>query len=216
VSSRSGVDWVAQARGRYLDVSCETCPHYLILTADDVERLGAVAKCAPPLRSNIENPSPMGQMWSALAGGMVPMVASDHSPAPPEMKSDPDFFKVWGGISGCQHLLPLLLTEGCDRRRLAPELIAERTAAYPAKRFFLPGKGRIAVGYDGDLALLQRGVRDTIRTEDLRYRHQHSPYVGRDLTWRVVRTLLRGQTVYHDGQLVGEPIGRLVTPSVRP
>jgi allantoinase len=212
VSSAEGMNAVTETRDRYVDVSCETCPHYLILTEDDVERLGAVAKCAPPLRdqNNLE------LLWDSLAAGMVPMVASDHSPAPPEMKTDPDFFKVWGGISGCQHLLPLMLTEGCDRRGIAPELIAERTAAFPAERFFLAGKGRIAVGYDGDLALLQRGVRDTIRAEDLRYRHRQSPYVGRELTWRVVRTLLRGQTVYHDGQLVGEPIGRLVRPSVRP
>jgi allantoinase len=208
VSSRQGVDLIAEARGRYVDVSCETCPHYLLLTVDDMERLGAVAKCAPPLRSARD----VERLWPALAQGMVPMVASDHSPAPPEMKSDPDFFKAWGGISGCQHLLPLMLTEGCDRRGLAPDLIAERTAAFPAARFGLAGKGRIAVGYDADLALLRRGVRDVIRAADLRYRHQHSPYVGRELTWRVVRTLLRGQTIYHDGQLVGEPIGRLVRP----
>jgi allantoinase len=211
VSSVEGVESVAEARGRYVDVSCETCPHYLILTEDDVERMGAVAKCAPPVR----NRKNADLLWDALTENTLPMVASDHSPAPPEMKSDPDFFKVWGGISGCQHLLPLMLTEG-SRRRLAPGLIAARTSWFPAERFGLAGKGRIAVGYDGDLALLRPGVRDVIRTEDLRYRHRQSPYVGRELTWRVVRTLLRGQTIYRDGQLVGEPIGRLVRPSVRP
>jgi allantoinase len=208
VSSRQGVDLVAEARGYYIDVSCETCPHYLILTVDDVERLGAVAKCAPPLRDR-ENAE---QLWSALAEGTLPMVASDHSPAPPEMKADADLFNVWGGISGCQHLLPLMLTEGCEHGGLTPRQVANRTAAFPAARFRLAGKGHIAVGYDADLALLERGVHDIIRAEDLRYRHRHSPYVGRELTWRVVRTLLRGQTIYHDGQLAGEPMGRLVRP----
>ncbi|HEV2237926.1 MAG TPA: allantoinase AllB [Ktedonobacterales bacterium] len=208
VSSRAGVDLVAQARGRYLDVSCETCPHYLVLTEDDVQRLGAVAKCAPPLRDAMN----ADLLWSALGEGLIPMVASDHSPAPPAMKAGDDFFQVWGGISGCQHLLPMLLTEGCDRGGLALGLIAERTATFPAARFGLARKGRIAEGYDGDLALLERGVHDVIRAEDLRYRHQQSPYVGRELTWRVVRTLLRGATIYRDGQLVGEPLGRLVRP----
>jgi allantoinase len=208
VSSRTGVDLVAAARGRYVDVSCETCPHYLVLTEDHVERLGAVAKCAPPLREASE----LEALWGALGDGTLPMVASDHSPAPPEMKTGDDFFAAWGGISGCQHLLPLMLTAGEGWGGLSLHQIAERTAAFPAARFRLAGKGRIAVGYDGDLALLQRGVHDTIRAEDLRYRHRHSPYVGHELTWRVVRTLLRGNTIYRDGQLAGEPIGRLVTP----
>jgi allantoinase len=199
---------VAAARARGVDVTCETCLHYLVLTEEDVERLGAVAKCAPPLRPRAERDA----LWRAIGDGTLPMVASDHSPAPPEMKTGDDFFAIWGGIAGCQHLLSLLLTEGCDQRGLAPSHVAALTATFSAARFGLPRKGRIAVGYDADLALLRRGVHDIIRAEDLRYRHKLSPYVGRELTWRVVWTLLRGATVYCDGQLVGEPLGRLVTP----
>ncbi|MBX6342374.1 MAG: allantoinase AllB, partial [Thermomicrobiaceae bacterium] len=108
VSTGRGVALVAAARARGVDVSCETCPHYLVFTEDDVEALGAVAKCAPPLRSRDEREA----LWAALARGDIPIVASDHSPAPPEMKAAASFFDVWGGISGCQSTLAALLTEG--------------------------------------------------------------------------------------------------------
>src|SRR5436190_4863254 len=95
VSSGRGVDLVAQARARGVDVTCETCPHYLVLTDEDVEQLGAVAKCAPPLRSKVEQQ----KLWKEVLAGNVLTIGSDHSPAPPDMKTSSNFFKVWGGIS---------------------------------------------------------------------------------------------------------------------
>src|SRR6185503_9922797 len=149
VSSGRGVSLVAAAHMRGVDVSCETCPHYLTLTEDDLELLGAVAKCAPPLRSHADQ----SLLWQQLSDGTLPMVASDHSPAPPDMKTAASFFQVWGGISGCQSTLQLLLTEGYVRRELPLARIAELTAAYIAQRFDLaPDKGRVEIGADADLA----------------------------------------------------------------
>ncbi len=234
---------------RGVDVSCETCPHYLVLTEDDLEALGAVAKCAPPLRPAEEQAA----LWQLLLDGALPMVASDHSPSPPAMKGlEPavdsrlpagelvgdketkrqgdeeqfatlaaqnselktqNYFKVWGGISGCQSTLQLLLTEGYARRKLPLSTIAAVTADYVARRFGLaPEKGRIAVGADADLALVDLRRSAALRAVDLLYRHRHSPYVGRELRGRVVRTLVRGTTVYLDGKVVSEPIGRLLKP----
>jgi allantoinase len=212
VSAGRGVALVAAARQRGVDVSCETCPHYLVFTEEDVESIGALAKCAPPVRSAAER----DQLWGYLADGTLPMVASDHSPAPASMKSDPDFFRVWGGISGCQTLLQLMLTEGYYGRALPLTLIARVTAEYVAQRFRLPGKGQIAIGADADLALVDLGATTTLRPEDLFYRHPHSPYVGRRLRGRIMRTILRGRTVYRDGKMVSNPIGRLVTPTREP
>lgn len=209
VSTGRGVGLVTEARARGVDVTCETCPHYLVLSEEDVERLGAVAKCAPPLRP----PTERAALWRCLENGEIAFVASDHSPAPPSMKTGANFFAIWGGISGCQHLLPLLVSEGCLERGLPLARVAELLAAGVARRFGLPErKGHLAVGADADLVLMDLAGECELRAEDLYYRHRHSPYVGRRLRGRVLRTLVRGRTVYRDGAVVGEPAGEYIRP----
>jgi allantoinase len=236
VSSGRGVCLVAQARARGVDVSCETCPHYLVLDEEDLERLGALAKCAPPLRPAAEGE----ELWQLLRDGTLPMVASDHSPSPPEMKGlssttddrpptanehtvggrqpsvvggRPSFFQVWGGISGCQSTLQLLLAEGYARRGLPLSTIAAATSEFVARRFGLAQrKGRLAPGADADLTLIDVDAGFNLRAEDLHYRHRISPYVGMALRGRVARTIVRGTTVFLDGAIVSPPIGRLLTP----
>ncbi len=210
VSTGRGVALVADARARGVDVSCETCPHYLLLTEEDAELLGPVAKCAPPLRPRQESES----LWEALGQGTLPMVASDHSPAPWAMKSGKDAFATWGGISGCQTLLALLLSEGHHTRGLELDLIARVTSAYVARRFRLPGKGLLEVGADADLVLVDLSASDTVSVEALQYRHRHSPFVGRRLAARVVRTLVRGRTAFANGRVAGPPAGRLLIPNI--
>lgn len=213
VSSGAGVALIASAQKQGVDVTCETCPHYLVLTEEDVEKLGAVAKCAPPLRAK----SAQEVLWRYLENGFVNTIGSDHSPSPPEMKRDQNFFKVWGGISGVQHTLPLLIAE-CGMRSAelggALALIARLTSFNVAERFKLPKtKGRIEVGADADLALVDLKTQFTVRAEDLWYRHRQSPYVGRALTGRVVRTILRGNTIFDGGRVMSRPTGQLVKPA---
>jgi allantoinase len=210
VSTGRGVAAVAAARARGVDVSCETCPHYLVLTEEDAEALGSVAKCAPPLRQPAESEA----LWRALADGTLPMVASDHSPSPWALKSGDDAFAAWGGISGCQMMLPLLLSEGHRDRSLELDRIAQITSGYVARRFRLPGKGSLEPGADADLVLVDLTASQKLLAVDLHYRHRHSPFVGRTLGARVVRTLVRGRTVFADGQIVGPPAGRLLTPTI--
>jgi len=194
VSTAGGVALVTAARARGVDVTCETCPHYLILTDEDAERLGAVAKCAPPLRGRAD----VDGLWAALRAGEIPIVATDHSPAPGDLRLGDDAFAWWGGISGAQTLLTLLLTE--DRAPVG--LIAAAVAAAPARRFGLARKGRLEPGADADLVLVDLDVEDTLSGDDLLYRHPHSPFTGRTLRARPVRTFLRG----------GAERGRLLTP----
>jgi len=199
ISSGRGVSLVTEARARGVDVSCETCPHYLVLTEADAEELGAVAKCAPPLRAQQEQEA----LWQQLFAGNVHMITSDHSPAPTSMKTDSNFFHVWGGISGCQSLLQLLLTDGYERRQLPLPMIAALTAENVARRFGLfPRKGHLAVGADADIVLVDLASQRMLEAADLCYRHQHSPYVGKMLRGRVVRTLVRGTTVFVDGKFI--------------
>ena len=204
VSSAAGVRLIAEARAAGADVTCETCPHYLVLNEQDVERLGAIAKCAPPVRGESERLL----LLDCVKAGDVQTIGSDHSPSPFSMKTDADFFNVWGGISGCQHLLPLLLDAGIDSIR-----VAALASTNPASRFRISGKGAIAVGMDADLALVALGGSHEIHAAALHYRHRHSPYVGRKLRARVRRTILRGQTVCIDGSIIGVPSGRLLRPT---
>jgi allantoinase len=205
VSSAAGVAFVGEARKAGVDITCETCPHYLVLTEDDMERLGAVAKCAPPLRSEVERRALLEQ----VRAGHVTTIGSDHSPSPAGMKTDPDFFKVWGGISGCQHLLALLF-----ELDLPPARLAELTSTNVARRFGLAQKkGAIEVGLDADLVFIDPVSESVIERETLHYRHRHTPYLGRKLRAGIVTTLLRGEMIYdRRTRICGPPRGQLLTP----
>ena len=197
VSSGRGVAAALEARARGTDVSIETCPHYLTFTGEDMERIGAVAKCAPPLRDATEQQ----HLWDAVRNGSVDIIGSDHSPAPLEMKTGDNFFRIWGGIAGIQATLPSLLD------RLPLDRIAELLAANPARRFRIARKGQIAVGFDADFALVDLSRAFVMDREMLLQRHRISPYIGREFKGRVVKTILRGQAIPS-----GTP-GKLVMPS---
>ncbi len=206
VSTGRGVALAAAARARGADISIETCPHYLSFTADDFERIGAAAKCAPPLRDAAEQQ----RLWDQLLAGVVDIVGSDHSPSPPELKSGP-FFQVWGGIAGVQSTLAVLLDAGHHRRGLRLEDIARLIADAPARRFQIARKGRIEPGADADLMLID--VAESRVLEDLFQRHPISPYRGESFRGVVHRTIRRGETLFVDGVITAQTNGKLVRPT---
>ncbi len=209
VSCGAGVRATVEGRARGIDVTCETCPHYLLLTDEDVETTGAAAKCAPPIRDAAEREA----LWAALEFGKISLIASDHSPAPWSMKEWPDFFKVWGGIAGCQTTLGLLLAEGHARRGIAVQQLVSAVSRAPAERFRLPRKGRIEVGADADLAIVDLSKTKPLEADELRYRHRISPFIGRPIVGEMRRTMVRGRTVCLDGRIVaGDARGRFVRP----
>jgi allantoinase len=208
VSSGRGVALAARARAEGVDVSIETCPHYLFFTEDDLERLGTVAKCAPPLRSASE----CEELWQHVASGSVNIIASDHSPTEPARKAG-DFFQAWGGIAGVQSTLPILLDRGHHARALPLERIATLVATTPARRFRIAGKGSIAVGNDADLVLVDPNQSFTVRAEDLQQRHKISPYIGVAFRGTLRRTLRRGETIFADGRITARTTGRFVRPA---
>lgn len=211
VSTGRGIAMVAAAQEKGVDVSCETCPQYLILTEEDAVRIGAAAKCAPPLRAGEEREA----LWEHIFNGKLQMIASDHSPAPPGMKEGKDFFEIWGGISGGQTTLQLLLTEGYEGRNLPLNTLVSLTSGYVAQRFRLVDKGYMEMGTDADLTLVDLEHRSTLRSEDLLSRHKINPFIGMELKGRVVCTLVRGRTVFRDGRVVSKPVGKLVMPERR-
>jgi allantoinase len=212
VSSPDGVALAREERNRGVDITVETCPHYLLLADHDVIRLGATAKCFPPLRPDALRL----RLWDALREGGIDTIGSDHSPAPPSMKCSTDFFAIWGGISGCQHGFELLLSEAVSRR--APEValphLSMLLSTNVARRFRIDRrKGRLAEGFDADLTLIEIGGEHSLSNSDLLYRYRQGPYDGRKSRVRIVRTIVRGRTVYSKGRIApGAPSGQFIRP----
>jgi allantoinase len=209
VSSPEGVALVAAARERGVDVTAETCPHYLLLNADDVARIGAAAKCAPPIREEARRVA----LWEEVRAGRLQTIGSDHSPAPADLKTAPDFFAIWGGIGGVQHGAQLLLSECADTAARDLPRLAALLAANVARRFHLPTKGLIEAGKDADFCVFEIDEPRAIEAEELWTRHRISPYVGRPSRVRVTDTVVRGRAVFAGGRHVNfAPPGQFLRP----
>jgi allantoinase len=211
VSSPEGIALIDDARTQRVDVTAETCPHYLLLNDKDVARIGAPAKCAPPIRDEKRRKG----LWAELRAGRIHTVGSDHSPAPAEMKASPNFFEIWGGIAGCQHGFQLLFSEcgktaDADLPRLAAVL-----ARNVARRFRIDErKGLLAEGRDADFCIVEFGPEHTIEADELWTRHRISPYVGHRTRARVRDTYVRGCAIYAAGRLTNlPPPGQFLSPS---
>ena len=162
------------------DVSGETCPHYLLFTSDDLQRLGGRGKCAPPFRSE--------------RMALMPIVVSDHSPSTLDLKQGSDFRHIWGGISGCQSTRQLLLAMGIE-----PQAVAAVTSTNIAERFRIPRKGDVAPGYDADLWLVDLGREEVVRGADLLYKNPFSAHEGQTIRGRTVRTIHGGAKFIRPG-----------------
>jgi allantoinase len=206
LSTNLALDMLRAAKSERLPVSVETCPHYLHFCSEQILDGQTLFKCAPPIRSR-EN---CEKLWEALRDGVIDLVATDHSPCPPEMKrlDEGNFRTAWGGIASLSLALPVMWTE-LSRRGFTLVEIARWMAEAPAK---LAGcesrKGRIATGYDADFVVFDPEAKFVATQEHLHYRHRISPYLGEELCGIVKATYLRGDCVFEGGSFPGEPLGR--------
>ncbi len=211
VTTSAGIEAIAAARRDGVSATSETCPHYLVLSAEDQARLGPVAKVAPPLRSREEVES----LWRAVLRGDVDVIASDHAPLLTEQDIDlakKNPFSGMSGLRGIQTMLPLMIDEGIHRRGLDWTQLVKMMAGAPARRFGLyPRKGAIMPGADADLTIVDPDREWVVEEEALLSRYRISPYMGMRLRGAVDETIVRGETVYKDGRIVVPPgTGRLV------
>ena len=195
LSSPSSIEIVRRARARGLPISVETCPHYLTFAAEDVPNGATEYKCAPPIRSAAERDG----LWEALIDGEIDLVASDHSPCPPELKqTNGDFFSAWGGIASLQLGLPAVWT-GARSRGVNPERIAQWMSAAPAWLVGLDArKGVLAPGYDADVVVWDPDASFVVDAARLLHRHKVTPYAGRELFGAVAATFVGGKLVFAD------------------
>lgn len=199
-----GIQAVADAKAKGVNVTSETCPHYLFFDHADYERIGPAAKCAPPIRSR----DTVEDMWDCVLGGLVDTIASDHSPCLWEDKAPgmEDIWKAWGGISGIQTMLPALLTEGVHKRGLLLSDLVRMLSANPARIFGLyPQKGALQPGSDADLTVVDLDAEWSLSADDLLYKNKHSAYVGYTFKGKVESTYVRGKPVFEQGKIVTQP-----------
>jgi allantoinase len=208
LSSAEALDPLRRARAEGVPISAETCPHYLVLAAEEVPDGATVFKCAPPIRSAANRE----RLWAALAGGDLSLVCSDHSPCPPARKrlDDGDFMAAWGGISSLQLGLAVVWSAARRRGHTLADL-AEWMCAGPARLVGLDHrKGAIAPGRDADLVLLDPDATFTVDPASLYHRHPATPYAGRVLHGVVRATYLRGQIAWDATGPATDPRGRLL------
>jgi allantoinase len=207
VSSAEALEPIHRARQEGLPVTAETCPHYLHFAAEDIPRGATEMKCAPPIRGagNRED------LWTALGAGWIDLVATDHSPCPPEMKlrDEGDFVRAWGGIASLQ-LGMSVVWRGARERGYTPGHLAHWMSTEPARLAGLERrKGAIAPGRDADLVVLDADAEYLVEPDRLFHRHKLSPYVGSVLPGVVEQTWLRGMKVYDRGE-TGSPRGHVL------
>jgi allantoinase len=205
ISSGRGVAAALEARRSGADISIETCPHYLLFTEDDILRIGAVAKCTPPLRDRTE----CDALLDYVMRGEVDMIASDHSPCPPDMKLTENFFGIWGGIAGVQWTRAALIEKG-----LGKSAIASLTATNGARRFNIANKGTIEVGKHADLAIVDPSAVQTVSEDALFQRHRITPYVGMKLHGVTRHTIRRGDIIFSEGTISATTKGAFVRPGI--
>ncbi|CUR61026.1 Allantoinase [metagenome] len=204
LSSSEAVPALREARAGGVDVSVETCPHYLVFEAGSIPDGATELKCCPPIRDAGNRDA----LWAALAAGDIDLVVSDHSPCTADLKrrDSGDFAEAWGGIASLQLGLPAVWTAARERGLPLTDVVRWMSTA-PARRVGLVGKGDITVGADADFCVFAPDEPWTVDVARLHHKNPVSPYSGRTLAGTVRETWLHGAPI----DLAADPRGRLLS-----
>ncbi|MBI3076990.1 MAG: amidohydrolase family protein [Deltaproteobacteria bacterium] len=223
LSSAEGVEACARLKDSHARIQVETCPHYLALTCEDVPP-GLLAKVNPPVRFAQDNE----RLWEGLRNGTIDCIGSDHVVTSLHEKlvkgdtsdhvTDPatDIWATGSGFVGLDTLLPVMLSEGVNRRRISLERLVEVCCTNPAKLSGLyPRKGVISLGADADLVILDLEKTVRVSASVLHSYADFTVFDGRELRGWPVLTMLRGTVIMEDGKVTGRPgAGRYLPRSV--
>ena len=203
MSSMEGVELLKEALSKGINVTGETCPHYLTFSSDDYLKYGTLIKVNPPIRSNAHREA----LLKAVNEGIISALGSDHAPHTREEKLMP----VWDAAAGfpnVQTFFPVILDmalRGLMKTTLIPKLASEN----PARYFGLwPRKGAVRIGSDGDLVIVDPNGKTLVTEGWLHYKHKVTPYLGWELRGEIRYVVLRGQVIVRNGRLATtEPRG---------
>ena len=197
------------AKAERLPVTVETCPHYLHFAAEEIADGNTLVKCAPPIRSAANRDA----LWEGLRDGTIDLIATDHSPCPPQMKrlEEGRFDLAWGGIASLSVALPVVWTEA-ERRGFVIDDVVRWMSAAPAQLAGMAGRvGAIEPGRDANFVVFDPDTEFDVTPDRLHFRHPVSPYVGARLRGRVEATYLRGKPVWRTGDFDSRRRGRELT-----
>ncbi|MFP6690862.1 MAG: amidohydrolase family protein, partial [Alphaproteobacteria bacterium] len=212
VSARAAMEVIGSAKAGGLKLYAETCPQYLFLTAADLDREGfegAKYVCSPPPRDAANQEF----IWRGLETGVFDVFSSDHAPYrydDPEGKQmhgkGAPFNKIANGVPGLEIRMPMLFSAGVGTGRIDLNRFVDLCCTRPAKLYGLyPRKGTIAIGSDADIAIWDAERTVTISVDKMHDNLDYTPYEGHIVTGWPVLTMSRGEIVWRDGAVLGEP-----------
>jgi dihydroorotase len=211
-SANAVCDLVRRLRSEGVDITVETAPHYLLFSAEDMERLGVLLKINDPIRYRADS----DRLWDELRAGVINMIATDHSPHLPEEKFKDDIWEAIPGFPGVETSVRLMLTE-VNRGRMTLNEYVRWASENPARVWGLyPNKGSLLPGTDADFTIVDMQRRGVIRAEQLHSKGKYTPFEGVETVGLPIFTIIRGNVQMRDGELVGKPVGRYVTPGELP
>jgi dihydroorotase (multifunctional complex type) len=203
MTSAKGTKLVQEAKKKWIKVSAETCPQYLLFKKKDYLKLGPYLKVNPPIRTQEDQIA----LWSALQNQTIDIVASDHCPFPCEEKEIgwKNIWKAGTGVPGTETLLPLMISEGVNKGLISMQRLCKILCENPARIFGLyPKKGIIKIGSDADLVIIDLKQKKKIRIDNMHTKAEFTPFEGWDITGFPMTTIVRGNIVVDHGNVIGK------------
>ena len=212
LSSRDGLDMIDEWRAKGVDITTETGAHYVFKKAEDMDQTGVRLRMNPPVRWGSEGHG--DYLLQGLRDGRVNAIATDHSPHTQEEKLTGDIWTAISGFPGVETSVAYFLTYAVNSGRMTLQEFVRATSEGPAKMWDMyPQKGAIRIGSDGDLTIVDLNKEGVVRDDELHSKNHVTPFDGDKLKGMPVGTIVRGQIIFRDGQLVGSPAGRMVRPN---
>jgi allantoinase len=210
LSSAKSLQFIRDAKTEGLPLTVETAPHYIYFNAEEIKDGHTEYKCAPPIRTAANN----NELWNGLRNGLIDFIATDHSPAPPEMKEiqSGDFSKAWGGIASLQFSLPAVWT-AMRKRNIALKHIIHWMCDKPAAFLNLTGKGKIEKGADADFVIWNPEEKFIVNAKMIQHKHKVTPYLNNELYGVVKQTYLKGRKVFDNGMFHELQCGEMLSAS---
>jgi len=201
---KEGVELIAEAKRRGLNVTAETCVQYLTLNTNNTDKV--LCKANPPIREEEDNAA----LWDGIRAGTISVVATDHAPVPKELKTN--LWDATPGVPGAETFLPLMLSEGVNKKRISLEKMVEVCCTNPAKAFgFFPTKGVLSIGSDADLVIVDLNRELKVDEGSLYTGSKSSPFAGWRLKGWPTLVMLRGEVVSEERKIIADSgVGKYV------